>query len=319
MQEPITSRHETKVEEKHLKKNSNELYSLSSEVSIAPEIRVGPKLIEPQYSSKLESLGLMSRRQVEEELRQQESMTYEERLVRLHARNEKYIREAKRQMEGIIPICNIQIHSHLQVQASRANSAELLRKVKLLGDAFNKQVKLIQGFLSKNHKFTFVNAFSLLDTEETNSVDLARWREFLREVGVQVAAKKAALFFNSFSDKGRMDYSCFLKIFKYAAVEEEYVRCSMRYPLIYEQWSPDLMESYREFLTKMASLVEEREIITENLTVLGKEVEVLFKSFTFAEEVVELLGQEYRSFVTEYFYESTQQVECALVKRRQKV
>ena len=68
-------------------------------------------------------------------------------------------------MEGIIPICNVQIQSHLQIQASKVSSSELIRKLKLLGDIFNKITKLITSFLSKNLKFAFINAFSILDID----------------------------------------------------------------------------------------------------------------------------------------------------------
>jgi hypothetical protein len=46
----------------------------------------------------------------------------------------------------------------------------------LFGDIYNRIVKLIQVFLSKNVKFTFINAFSLLDVDENNAVDLKRWK-----------------------------------------------------------------------------------------------------------------------------------------------
>lgn len=55
-----------------------------------------------------------------------------------------------------------------------------------------------------------------------------------------------------------MTYSLYLKIFKYASIEDEYVRCSTRYPLIYEGWSDELIENYKTFLLRMIRLVEER-------------------------------------------------------------
>lgn len=134
----------------------------------------------------------------------------------MHARNEKYIREAKRQMEGIIPLCNVQIQSHLQMQASRMGNAELIQRLRHLGDIFNRTITLIQGFLSKNLKFTFVNAFALIDADENNSVDISRWKEFLKEMEIKITNKKASIFFNKYASKGRMDFSHFLKIFKYS-------------------------------------------------------------------------------------------------------
>jgi hypothetical protein len=63
--------------DKHFKHPSNELYSLESELSIAPEIKIGPKLIDHQnYNNHFESLSLISRQQIEEQLKHEENITY---------------------------------------------------------------------------------------------------------------------------------------------------------------------------------------------------------------------------------------------------
>jgi len=43
-------------------------------------------------------------------------------------------------MEGVIPICNVQIKSHLQLHNSKADSSDLIVKLQLLGDIYNKIV-----------------------------------------------------------------------------------------------------------------------------------------------------------------------------------
>ena len=68
-------------------------------------------------------------------------------------------------MEGIIPLCNVQMQSHMQMQATRTGNAELIQKLKHLGDIYNRIITLIQGFLSRNLKFAFVNAFALIDAD----------------------------------------------------------------------------------------------------------------------------------------------------------
>lgn len=159
-------------------------------------------------------------------------------------------------MESIIPICNAQIHTHMQVQAFKTNSAQLIREIRLLGDIYNKIIRIIQTFLSRNSKFTFLNAFSLLDVSETNSVSLARWKDFAKELEITLPIKKLTVFFNYYSRNGVLSFSNFLKIFKYAGLEDDYVRCSARYPFIYENWSDELLENYKQFLIKMVRLIE---------------------------------------------------------------
>lgn len=70
-----------------------------------------------------------------------------------------------------------------------------------------------------------------------------------------MSIKKLTIFFNCYSCKGIMNYSKFLNIFKYYSLEDEYMRCSMRYPLIYEKWSDDLIENYKVFMTKIIRLI----------------------------------------------------------------
>lgn len=45
--------------------------------------------------------------------------TYEERLVSIHPRNNKYISSVKKQMEGVIPFCRLEVQSHLKQLVSR--------------------------------------------------------------------------------------------------------------------------------------------------------------------------------------------------------
>lgn len=121
-------------------------------------------------------------------------------------------------MEGIVPLCNVQIQSHMQMQATRTTNAELIQRLKHLGDIYNRIVTLIQGFLSRNLKFTFVNAFAMIDIDEGNSVDLLRWKDFLKEIDIKIPNKRASNFFNAYARKDRMSFSNFLKIFKYASL-----------------------------------------------------------------------------------------------------
>lgn len=118
-------------------------------------------------------------------------------------------------MEGIVPLCNVQIQSHMQMQTTRTTNAELIQKLKHLGDIYNRIITLIQAFLARNMKFTFVNAFAMIDVDEGNSVDLSRWKEFLKEIDIKIPNKRASNFFSAYARKDRMSFSNFLKLFKY--------------------------------------------------------------------------------------------------------
>lgn len=122
-------------------------------------------------------------------------MTFEERLVKMHWRNERYMREAKRQMEGIIPLCQVQINSQLQLHSSKDDNSELLLKLRLLGDQHNKAAKHIRELILANPKFTFINAYSLIDANETNSVSLQDWLRFIKETKIAMTTKKLNRFF----------------------------------------------------------------------------------------------------------------------------
>lgn len=58
----------------------------------------------------------------------------------------------------------------------------------------------------------------MLDDSEENDVDITRWNEYAKEHDINVSAKKLAVFFNCYSRKGNMDYSQYLKIYKYSSL-----------------------------------------------------------------------------------------------------
>lgn len=65
----------------------------------------------------------------------------------MHPRNSKYIRQSKKNMEIITPICNIHIQSHLKMQNAKLTSPDIISKIKNIADIFNTIINNIKQFL----------------------------------------------------------------------------------------------------------------------------------------------------------------------------
>ena len=62
-------------------------------------------------------------------------------------------------MSNDIPICTLEVQSHLKNLALRATERELIHRVQLLAGIYNKKCKEIKQFILENPKFNFLNAF----------------------------------------------------------------------------------------------------------------------------------------------------------------
>lgn len=65
-------------------------------------------------------------------------------------------------MSGVVPLCTVQVQSHLKDMVVKASQRELLDRVQLLAMIFLKKGQEI-GTLLSHPKFTFLNAFELID------------------------------------------------------------------------------------------------------------------------------------------------------------
>jgi hypothetical protein len=62
-------------------------------------------------------------------------------------------------MSAVVPMCTLEVQSHLKDLAYRASENELLSRVQLLAGVYTKKCREIKEFILSNPSFTFLNAF----------------------------------------------------------------------------------------------------------------------------------------------------------------
>ena len=114
-------------------------------------------------------------------------------------------------MTDVVPICTVQVHSHMRALVKMVNERELIDRLQLLGTVYNNRCTEIRNIINQFPLFCFFNAFQQFDVYEENSVNYEDWMGVVKNMKISVTNKKMLLMFNKYSKDNLMDYSYFLK------------------------------------------------------------------------------------------------------------
>ena len=123
-------------------------------------------------------------------------------------------------MEGIVPLCRVQLESHLKMRHTIATQGETVQRLRLLSENYNRKVELVKEVVGRERRWSFQNAFLVVDRHEQNRVTQEDWVRFGEEIKVNLKQKSMVGFYHVYARNNCMRYSHFLKIFKSKATQQ---------------------------------------------------------------------------------------------------